>query len=98
RVITDRDFEPQRFFFVRDPRALPGYPAIDVLGFSGANLPDSLRVTQVRIYRHRSTVSRPVSGANLAGIQAVGVRSDSPLRFGPFAWEVLAEGRDYYLD
>lgn len=98
RVAGDRDFEPQRFFFVRNPRTIPGYPAIDVLNFSTAGLPDSIRVTQVRIYRNRSTVGRPVTETNLTGIQAVALRGDSPQRVGPVPWETLVEGRDYYLD
>ncbi len=98
RLLADRDFEPQRFFFVRNPRTIPGYPSLDVLNLNAAGLPDSLRVTQLRIYRHRSTIGRPVTETNLTGIQAVALRKDSPQRAGPITWEVLAEGRDYYLD
>jgi len=98
RFAADRDFEPQRFFFVRDPRTIPGYPALDILDFSSVLLPDTVRVTQVRIYRHRSTIGRPVTETNLTGIQAVARRNDSAQRVGPIAWEVLIEGRDYYLD
>jgi hypothetical protein len=98
RLAADRDFEPQRFFFVRDPRRIPGYPAFDVLAFGQAALPDSIRVTQVRLYRHRAAINRPQAETNLGGIQAVARRTDSPQRAGPLAWEILVEGRDYYLD
>ena len=98
RAIADRDFEAQRFFFVRNPRAIPGYPLLDVLNFSAAGLPDSLRVTQLRIYRHRSSIGQTVTQANLSGIRALAQRRDSPQRAGPLNWEVLVEGRDYYVD
>ncbi|HEY2807097.1 MAG TPA: cell surface protein SprA [Gemmatimonadales bacterium] len=98
RLLNDRDFEPQRFFFVRNPRTLPGYPALDILNFNTAGLPDSTRVTQVRIYRHRSTIGQAVTATNLTGIQAVARRKDSAQRVGPIAWEALTPGRDYYLD
>ncbi len=98
RIMNDRDFEPGRFFFVRNPRAMPGYPALDILNFSTAGLPDSLRVAQVRIYRHRSTIGQAVTASNLTGIQAVARRADSQQRVGPIAWEALTQGRDYYLD
>ncbi len=98
RVLADRDFEPARFFFVRNPRAIPGYPALDILNFTTTPLPDSLRITQVRIYRHRSTIGPSSAGTNLAGIPAVALRRDSPQRAGPINWEVMVEGRDYYLD
>ena len=99
REVVDRDFEPLRFFFVVDPQVLPDYPAVDVLGLALAALPPAERVAQVRVYRRRSRLGQ--SGAaqqNLSGIEAVGLRSDSPQRAGPFAWEMLIEGRDYYLD
>ncbi|MFI5278896.1 MAG: cell surface protein SprA [Gemmatimonadales bacterium] len=98
RVLADRDFEPQRFFFVRNPRTIPGYPVLDILNFTTTPLPDSLRITQVRIYRHRSTIGPSSAGTNLAGIPAVALRKDSPQRVGPINWEVMVEGRDYYLD
>jgi hypothetical protein len=98
RALADRDFEPQRFFFVRNPRTLPGYPAVDVLALSTGALPDSVRVRQVRLYRHRSSVGQSVTASNLSGILAVARRLDSPQRAGPINWEVLVEGRDYYLD
>lgn len=98
RELQDRDFEPLRFFFVIDPALLPGYPAVDPLGLSAAALPASQQLVQVRAYRRRSTANRPQAEQALTGIEAVAVRDDSPQRAGPFTWEALIEGRDYYLD
>jgi hypothetical protein len=98
REVVDRDFEPLRFFFVTDPSALPAYPALDVLNLNLSTLSPSQRATQVRIYRRRSTLGRTTAEQNLSGIEAVAVRDDSPQRAGPFVWEQLQEGRDYYLD
>src|SRR6185295_4764150 len=52
----------------------------------------------VRVYRLRAQAGLSGSNANLGGIQAVARRSDSPQRVGPFSWDLLVEGRDYYLD
>lgn len=99
RDLADRDFEPLRFFFVVDPQALPGYPAVDVLHLGQTALPAAAQVAQVRVYRRRSRLSQTgTAEQNLSGIPAVALRPDSPQRAGPFAWELLIEGRDYYLD
>jgi len=99
RAVADRDFEPLRFFFVVDPRTIPGYPGVDVLGLTQAALPLSGQVTQVRVYRRRSRLNTAgTAEQNLSGISAVALRNDSPQRAGPFPWELLIEGRDYFLD
>jgi motility/secretion related protein SprA len=98
RFAADNKFERQRFFFVRNPRSFPDYPRIDVLNLNTVSLPDSIRITELRIYRHRSAINRPAAENNLSGLQAVALRTDSPQRAGPVTWEVLVEGRDYYLD
>ncbi len=94
----DLDFESGRFFFVVPPLELPQYPAIDVLDIVPELLPDTLRPTGVRVYRLRAQVGREEDNPNLGGIEAVALRTDSPQRVGPFSWELLVEGRDYYLD
>jgi hypothetical protein len=98
RELEDRDFEPARFFFIVDPATLPAYPAVDVMGLATQSLPAAVRVTRARVYRRRSTLNRAAAEQNLTGIEAVAIRPDSPQRAGPFAWELLIEGRDYYLD
>ncbi len=94
----DLDFEAGRFFFVTDPAAMPSYPAIDILNINSATLPASMRLAAVRIYRLRAQSGQIEDNPNLGGINAVALRSDSPQRVGPFSWELLIEGRDYYLD
>ncbi len=98
RQINDRDYEPDRFFFVVDPATLPGYPTVDVLNLSQAGLPATSRVLQVRVYRRLSTVSLTTAQQSFGGIPAVATRPDSPQRAGPFSWQLLIEGKDYYLD
>ncbi len=98
RQVMDRDYEPNRFFFVVDPATLPGYPNVDVLNLNLAALPRQSQVLQVHVYRRRSTVGLTTAQQTLGGIPAVAVRTDSPQRAGPFSWELLVQGRDYYLD
>ena len=98
RQVTDRDYEPNRFFFVVDPATLPGYPDVDVLNLNRAVLPAPSQVVQVRVYRRRSTIGLTTAQQSYGGIPAVALRTDSPQRAGPFPWELLIEGRDYYLD
>ncbi len=98
RQLNDRDYEPDRFFFVVDPATLPGYPTVDVLNLNLAGLPPRQQPVQVRVYRRLSTVSLTTAQQSVGGIPAVAIRPDSPQRAGPFAWQLLIEGRDYYLD
>jgi hypothetical protein len=98
RSIVDRDFEPHRFFFVADPATLPGYPAVDVLNLNLAGLSAHAQILQVRVYRRRGSTGQTTVQQNIGGIPAVALRSDSPQRAGPFSWELLIEGREYYLD
>ena len=98
RQVNDRDYEPDRFFFVVDPATLPGYPTVDILNLNLAGLPTRSQVTQVRVYRRLSTVSLTTAQQTIGGIPAVAIRPDSPQRAGPFSWQLLIEGRDYYLD
>ncbi len=94
----DLDFESGRFFFVLNPLELPAYPSVDILSIERGFLPLDQRLTGVRIYRLRAQAGRDETNANLGGIDAIAVRDDSQQRVGPFTWEVLVEGRDYYLD
>jgi hypothetical protein len=104
REARDLDYEPGRFFFVIDPAALPGFPAIDILQLDQLPRPDSLTVGALRVYRRRAIAPTSSGNQNVGGVRAVacgpGTRSVdcSVQREGPFEWEILQEGKDYYVD
>ncbi len=98
RQVRDLDFESGRFFWVVDPDSLPGYPAIDVLNVDPTQLVPTYRPTDVRVYRYRSARGNSGVNPNLGGITAIARRTDSPRTYGPVQWELLIQGRDYYLD
>ncbi|HEY6107401.1 MAG TPA: cell surface protein SprA [Gemmatimonadales bacterium] len=102
RQFRDLDYEQGRFFFAIDPADVPGYPAVDILNIVPAALPDSLRVLDLHVYRVRALNAG--TNQNIGGIHAVacgpGARAVdcSGERAGPFDWELLVAGRDYYVD
>jgi hypothetical protein len=98
RQLRDLDFESGRFFWVVDPDSLPAYPAIDILNLDPNQLNPTYRPTNVRVYRYRSTRGNSGVNPNLGGITAIARRTDSDRTFGPVQWELLIQGRDYYLD
>jgi len=91
RALRDIDFEQGRFYWVVDPALIAGYPAVDILNLTANAVPEALRPSQVRVYRHR-----PAS--NLGGITAFGFRPDTSYKTGAFKWELLVEGQDYAID
>src|SRR5881394_3940313 len=106
REARDLDYESGRFFFAIDPAALPGYPAIDVLQLDLVARPDSLTVGALRVYRRRAIAPSSNGNQNAGGVRAVAC-GPGPLgkaidcgvqREGPFEWEILQEGKDYYVD
>ncbi|MDP3910778.1 MAG: cell surface protein SprA [Gemmatimonadales bacterium] len=107
REARDLDYEPGRFFFVIDPAALPGYPDLDVLSLDQTpQRPESLTVGGLRVYRRRAIAPGSPDNQNAGGLRAVacgvgplGAAIDcAAQREGPFEWEILQEGRDYYVD
>lgn len=105
RQFRELDYEQGRFFFAVDPFAIPGYPAVDILSILPALLPDSLRVASLAVYRVRAVVTSSGTNQNIGGIRAVAcgpgtTRSIDCLaeRAGPFQWELLQAGKDYYVD
>ena len=108
REARDLDYEPGRFFFVIDPAALPAYPAIDILTLDQTARPDPLTVGALHVYRRRAVLPGSSSNQNAGGVRAVacgagpggggGVIDCATQRQGPFEWEILQEGRDYYVD
>ena len=104
REARDLDYESGRFFFVIDPAAVPGFPALDILALDQVARPDSLTVGALRVYRRRAIAPSSNGNQNVGGVRAVacgpGVRAVdcSAQREGPFEWEILQEGKDYYVD
>ncbi|HEY6785598.1 MAG TPA: cell surface protein SprA, partial [Gemmatimonadales bacterium] len=107
RQARDLDYEAGRFFFAVDPAALPGYPAVDILSLDPASLPAPLRVASLHVYRVRAVSPISNTNQNIGGIRAVacgpGTRpvecvGPTAERAGPFQWELLTEGKDYYVD
>src|SRR6266566_4982391 len=104
REARDLDYESGRFFFVIDPAAVPGYPALDILQLDQIPRPDSLTVGALRVYRRRAALPSAIGNQNVGGVRAVacgpGFRAVdcNAQREGPFEWEILLEGRDYYVD
>jgi hypothetical protein len=104
REARDLDYESGRFFFVIDPAALPGFPAVDILQLDQLPRPDSLTVRALRVYRRRAIAPTSSGNQNVGGVRAVacapGVKAVdcSGQREGPFEWEILQEGKDYYVD
>jgi hypothetical protein len=98
RELRDLDYESGRFFFTVNPQLLPGYPDVDLLGVAADLVPASQRPVALRVYRLRAQSAQGATNPNLGGILAIADRDDSPQRVGPFPWELLVEGRDYFLD
>ena len=104
REARDLDYESGRFFFVIDPAAVPGYPALDILQLDLITRPDSLTVGALRVYRRRAIPPSSSGNQNAGGVRAVACGPGLTAidcrgqREGPFEWEVLQEGKDYYVD
>ena len=75
--------------------------AVDILELGTTGLPDSLRVGSLRVYRLRALAPTSTNNQNLGGVRAVACAAGTgscPQRAGPFQWEILVEGKDYYVD
>ena len=97
RDIDDYQIEARRFFFTVDPRALGGYPNIDILNkvqmrSLAASLPDSIRPVHIVLYR--LLIGGQPPNPNGPQFQLVG---DPNSRRGQ-VYEVLRENVDYIVD
>jgi hypothetical protein len=98
RAQRDLDFENGRFFWVRDPRTLPGFPVIDPLTLDTLSIPPGERPIEVRVYRYRVPSGANTADPNLGGIPACGRQGSTPRTVGPVQWQLLLLGTDYYVD
>ncbi len=98
RDARDLDYESKRFFWIVDPTALPGYPAIDILALGESARPAFAPISSsnLRVYRYRPS-TRGGSNTNLGGITAIGLGADITQRVTA-QWELLAPNVDYYAD
>ncbi|HYC33112.1 MAG TPA: cell surface protein SprA, partial [Gemmatimonadales bacterium] len=79
------------------PDSVPGVPSVDILQLDPTTVPATYRPNEVRVYRYRASRGNSGINPNLGGITATARRSDSDRRL-TVQWEVLIQGRDYYLD
>lgn len=105
----DLDYEQGRFFFSVDPARIPGYPAVDILNLAQTGLPPNLQVGTLVVYRMRAVAPGSTINQNIGGVKAVacgastnhgGVQCSGPgvERAGPYQWQILQQGKDYYVD
>ncbi|MGH7656053.1 MAG: hypothetical protein ACREN6_15465, partial [Gemmatimonadaceae bacterium] len=97
RDIDDYQVEARRFFFVVDPRQLPGYPNLDILNAVqmrtlAAALPDSVRPVHIALYR--LLIGGQPPNPNGPQFQLIG---DPNSQRGQ-VYEVLRENVDYVVD
>ena len=99
RDVADLNFEARRFFWVVDPRVLPGFPAVDALTLENLALSPALLPSQVRIYKYKAAAAGGITNPNLDGITALGLNlsGTSVEKIGPLRWQLLQEGRDYWI-
>src|SRR6185437_12348687 len=109
QVGRDLDYEAGRFFFTVDPARIPGYPNLDILNLDQAALPADLRVGSLIVYRVRAVAPGSTSDQNIGGVKAVACGASTARRgvqctgsgverAGPFQWQILQAGKDYYVD
>lgn len=100
RLVRDLDYEAGRFYWVVDPRTLPGFPSVDALTLGGLELPANVRPEEVRVYRYRSAAGNVGTNPNLGGITALARNGEgnAPQQVGPLRWELLVEGEHYWID
>ena len=98
RSQRDLDFEYGRFYWIVDPRALPHYPAIDVLSLDTLTVSPDVRPAQIRVYRYRVPQLTGGVDPNLGGIPSCAFQGPAGKTFGPVPWQLLVLGADYYTD
>ncbi|TFG51874.1 MAG: cell surface protein SprA, partial [Gemmatimonadales bacterium] len=98
RQVRDIDYEAGRFYWVVDPRLIPGYPRIDILQLDGATLPPAAQISQgdVRVYRYRPSGQTGIN-PNLGGINAIAIGADTTQRVTA-QWELMQRDLNYYID
>ncbi|MES1259741.1 MAG: hypothetical protein ABUL71_04035, partial [Gemmatimonadota bacterium] len=92
----DLDYEPRRVFWVVNPRALPAYPAVDVLNAGLINITADSAPADVRIYRYVAANQGSGANANYDGITASATNGTESV--GALRWRLLKRNIDYWID
>ncbi|MEX0980271.1 MAG: hypothetical protein WDZ89_04200 [Gemmatimonadota bacterium] len=97
-VLDDADYVRGQFFFLTDPREIAGYPHIDVLSLSAADLPASLApgALPVQLYRFEADPLMRQQVEGYIQADAVAERDGETLREAGW-FRYLQEGVDYVL-
>ncbi|MGH7593841.1 MAG: hypothetical protein ACRELE_08345, partial [Gemmatimonadales bacterium] len=96
KLTRDLDYEGDRVFWVVDPRALSGYPSLDILNAGSISVAAGQQPAEVRIYRYVSANQSSGASANYDGITALGFNGIE--RTGAVRWRLLKPNVDYWLD
>lgn len=92
----DLDYESGRFFWVVNPRTLPGYPALDILDAGRIAIPAGDRPSELRIYRYMSANTSAGASSNYDGVTALAFNGVE--RTGALRWRMLKRNIDYWMD
>ena len=103
-VIDDANYASGQFFFVVDPREMPGYPHIDATALQASDAPMSLQpASSLKLYRHEAGGSRQNVEEGVIQARAVAYRpaSADPALPDSAAFQgffrPLVEGEDYVV-
>ncbi|MEN8144120.1 MAG: cell surface protein SprA [Gemmatimonadota bacterium] len=78
-TLDDAAYQTGQFFFLVDPRTIAGYPFVDILSLTGAEVPDSLRpASAVKIYRNTIVGGSQQQNVQTGTIQAEAVAVRHP--------------------
>jgi len=97
-VVDDADYTRGQFFFLSDPREYRGYPHLDVLSLTAADVPPDLLpgLEPIQLYRF---ANEPVTQQQVEGyIQATGVAQGDGPPVSESGWfRFLQPGVDYFV-
>ncbi len=95
KFVRDLDYENDRFFWVVDPRTVPGYPAVDILNLDAIAIPTTEQPKEIQVYRYVAANASSGANANYDGVTALGINSGE--RVGPLRWRRLRANIDYWV-
>lgn len=101
-VLDDANYASGQFFWIVDPRELPGYPDIDATAIQGTDAPQDLRpASGLKLYRHEERAGQQNVEEGVIQARAVAARPEAAdpalpdsAQFQGF-FRPLVEGEDY---